>query len=365
MKELFDAIRAGDEATVRRLLAASPELVRATRSENFGTTLLNTAVQADDVGMVDVLLDCGADIDQPSDWDAGPWTPLQLALNCAKFAMADHLVERGATIDAHAAAGLGRLDLLRAMPDEAMQSLGGDGCRPLHFAKNAEVVELLLERGAEIDARDIDHGSTAAQYLCVLHPEATRALFARGAAADVFSAAAANDHATIDKLLADDPEALRQRITVETLPTGDADVLNILHFTVGTDATPLHAATTGNAPRMVRRLIESGQDPDTRGGYDDATPLHMAAWKGLVEGATALLDHGAAIDARSGSIHNNTPLGWAIVNGQTAMCELLLDRGAEVLDFFARDAAAGFAGEFRQYSSAKAEAYDAIGKLLA
>ena len=37
---------------------------------------------------------------------------------------------------------------------------GGDGKRPLHYARTVEIAEFLLDRGAEIDALDDDHSST-------------------------------------------------------------------------------------------------------------------------------------------------------------------------------------------------------------
>ena len=46
-----------------------------------------------------------------------------------------------------------------------MHARGGDGQTPLHFASTVEVAEFLLENGAEIDARDVDHESTPAQYM--------------------------------------------------------------------------------------------------------------------------------------------------------------------------------------------------------
>jgi hypothetical protein len=42
---------------------------------------------------------------------------------------------------------------------------GGDGQTPLHFARSREVVDLLLERGADPDARDVDHRATPAKWM--------------------------------------------------------------------------------------------------------------------------------------------------------------------------------------------------------
>ena len=57
---------------------------------------------------------------------------------------------------------------------------GGDGQRPLHFASTTAIIDLLLEHGADINARDVDHESTAAQYQ-VRDTGLCRHLIARGA----------------------------------------------------------------------------------------------------------------------------------------------------------------------------------------
>ncbi len=42
---------------------------------------------------------------------------------------------------------------------------GGDGQTPLHFASTVEIAEFLLAHGADMDALDVDHESTPAQYM--------------------------------------------------------------------------------------------------------------------------------------------------------------------------------------------------------
>jgi len=54
--------------------------------------------------------------------------------------------------------------LVSANP-EVVHARGGDGQTPLHFAATVEIAEYLLDHGADIDARDIDHESTPAQYM--------------------------------------------------------------------------------------------------------------------------------------------------------------------------------------------------------
>lgn len=130
---------------------------------------------------------------------------------------------------------------------------------------------------------------------------------------------------------------------------------NILTFSVGLDATPLHAAAKGNRRESVSLLVRRGFSPNVRGGYDQATPLHTAAWSNCLESAQALLDEGADIEARSGKLHNNTPAGWAIVAGADSVFELLMDRGAQRLPFFLDDARDACGGRFDQVSNAARE----------
>ncbi len=62
---------------------------------------------------------------------------------------------------------------------------------------------------------------------------------------------------------------------------------------------------------------------------DGWTPLHLAAFFGHPELATALLDAGADVNARSSNAMKNTPLHAAAAGGQAGLVELLLKRGAD------------------------------------
>ena len=101
--------------------------------------------------------------------------------------------------------------------------------------------------------------------------------------------------------------------------------------------------------------MRCGLSPSVRGGYDQATPLHTAAWSNCLESAQALLDEGADIEARSGKLHNNSPAGWAIVAGSDSVFELLIDRGAQRHPWFLDDARDACDGRFDQVSGASPE----------
>src|SRR5438552_13898189 len=114
--------------------------------------------------MLDVLLGAGADINARSRWWAGGFG----LLDYADPELAAYAMKRGAILDAHAAARLGMIDKLRELTTAnpaLVHARGGDGQTPLHFASTIEVAAYLLDHGADIDARDIDHESTPAQYM--------------------------------------------------------------------------------------------------------------------------------------------------------------------------------------------------------
>jgi ankyrin repeat protein len=363
-RDFFDAIAKGRIESVRKLVGNAPQLLQAFDYDCFGATPITRICFSDDRPMLKALVELGADVDRRSDWPMGPWSPLHCAVMERNSDLANFLLDSGAKLDAHTAAGLGRLDDLTSLLDEKpdrVREVGGDGCQPLHFADTPAVAQLLLERGADMEARCIDHYSTPVQYLADKRPEVARFLFSQGAKADIFSAILANDEAVAGQLIDENPDVLDARINHAYFPPSPAhDVHNIMTFTVGRDSSPLHAAAKANRPAMVELLIRAGQSPNVRGGYDDATPLHQAAWNDCLAAAKALVERGADIDALSGKMHNNSPAGWAIVAGSADVFEYLMDCGAEALQWFGADAQAAVNGQFRQYKFVPQENYERV-----
>ena len=362
--QFFDAIKCGNGDEVRRLVGQNRDMLQARDYCSFGGTPLNIPIFRGDRQMVDVLLDLGADPNDVSDWWAGPWNAIQSALQSGQLELAEYLVQRGATVGPHEAAGLSRTAELQALLEESPERVhqrGGDGCMPLHFAGSTEVVNLLIDNGADIDARDIDHYSTAAQYLAKSQPKVTRYLFSRDATADIFSAIMAGDLPVLRRLIESDPQVLQQRINRETFPPGpNHEVDNIMTFTIGHNATPMHAAATAERLEMIDLMVESGINVNATGGYDDSTSLHLAAWNDSLDVAKRLVDLGADINKRSGKIHNNSPAGWAIVAGSARVFNFLIDRGAEQLDHFLVDAEASARGDNLQFKCVPLENHQRI-----
>ena len=345
-------------------------LTRPIPHDPFGATVLTHPATRGDLAMIDVLLRHGADINQRSHWWAGSFGVLDM---CAPE-IAAALIERGARVDANAAARLGLLDTLVQLlhTDPALvHARGGDGQTPLHVAADVDIARELPKRGADIDALDVDHESTPAQYLVRDHPDVARYLVTRGCRTDILMAAAVGALELVQKHLASSPESLRMRVTPEWFPMRDKRAGGTIYiWTLGQDASPhsvarefghsdiyeylvaqspdelklVRAAQSGDevlAKRLlgtrpanfaesltdddrrslvaaagqgntaaVRLMLEAGWPTDGRGDAG-GTPLHWAAWMGNAEMTRDLVRHGAALEAR-GDRYNMTPLGWAL-----------------------------------------------------
>jgi Ankyrin repeats (3 copies)/Ankyrin repeat len=142
--------------------------------------------------------------------------------------------------------------------------------------------------------------------------------------------------------VASDPALARERFNGRTLlhaaaAAGDADTLDLL-LRLGGDPgahdggghTPLYSVAnecSAGGGAVVHLLARAGASLDAADGVKRATPLHMAARRGSVEIAAALLDCGARIEARDSL--GETPLRRAVNCGKVEVARLLLERGAD------------------------------------
>lgn len=228
-----DAIVNGDLTTLEKLLTENPELVRARSAREHRSTLLHyiSANGIEDfrqktpgniVDIARLLLDAGANVHAESDAYGGRSTTLGLtATSCHPEAAgvqislmelligrgaiigsavvsclrngrgeaAEFLAKHGARLELEAAAGVGRLDIVRTFfeddgtlkpPAEARQMKDGFAWA-CEFGRTA-VVDFLLERGMEVDGKLPHHGQTGLHWAaCGGHADTVKLLLERGA----------------------------------------------------------------------------------------------------------------------------------------------------------------------------------------
>ncbi len=167
MKELFEAIRAGDSGKVAALVAADPSLA-----------IFAAAIQGD-CAQLESLLASNRSLLSALSTDG--WTPLHLAAFFGKIDAVRLLLNKGASVTTRST--------------NAMENL------PLHAAaagRHADIVKLLLDHGASADARQ--HGGWTPLQAAAQNGdlESARVLIAAGA--DV-QARADNNQTALDLAL--------------------------------------------------------------------------------------------------------------------------------------------------------------------
>lgn len=357
MAELAQAIEGNDVSRLSDLLAGHHELKTRLNQplpgSGFGTTPLLRAVEHRNKEMIEVLIRDGADINARSRWWAGSFGVLDHEHGLTEF-----LIERGATVDVHVAARLGRLDRLRELVlarPELVHARGGDGQLPLHFASSVPIAEFLLANGASIDARDVDHESTAAQYMVRDRPEVARYLVSRGCSTDLLLLAALGDLEGVRRLVDADPSRIRIRVSDRYFPKRNPHSGGCIYiWTLGQNKTahaiarefghePIFqflmerspavlqltvAAEAGDEP-MVKKLLAEHPDLVKKLTEEDRASLVHAAQKSDMRAAKVMLEAGWPVDVRGQ--HGGTALHWAAWHGNAPLVELLLRLKASTL----------------------------------
>jgi len=349
LPRLRSAILAGDTADVTSLLDSYPEL-RARLNEgdpnfHFGATTLILAVGKKNREMIDLLLRAGADINARSNWWAGSFGVLD---GCTPE-LAPFLIERGAAVDAHAAARLGMLDRLREIVDatpDVVHARGGDGQTPLHFAATVEIADFLLDRGADPNMRDIDHESTPAQWMIQDREAVARRVVERGGETDLLLAAAIGDLDRVRRHLDADPSSIAMSVTVEQFPMRNPHAGGKIYiWTLGWNKTA-HMAAREHGHEEVYRFLMERSPAELRlamacaTGDDEAidsigkVPIQGQARR-IVDATEAndaaavrrFVRAGWPLDARGQ--HRMTALQWAAFHGNLEIVRMLLDAGAD------------------------------------
>lgn len=235
------------------------------------------------------------------------------ALRLIRRGMPVDTTDQAGTTALMVAAAFGNVDVAEALLDAGANPNAHDAANrtaPLHFAAlagHAAMIELLLARGGAIEIRD-GHGESPLHYA---------AYYNRGAMIETLAASGADlnarDHAGMT------PFSLASR-------HGRMAAASTLSRLGAREGGLPEAVNAGDLIR-VRKLIGEGanvDEPDLAG-----SPLHLAAAKGYVAIAAALLDAHADIEAADHPSGAH-PLHLAALVDDAPMAAFLVESGADV-----------------------------------
>jgi len=280
---LFAAIQRGATADVERLLKTG---VSASLTDAEGTPVLMAAALFADARMMELLLQHGADANQP-----GPSGTTALMWAVPDLAKVRLLVAQGANVNAR--------------PENDRTAL----LVAASYPHTVDLLRLLLDHGADLRAQDKGGATALALALRSADVEVVRFLVERGLDPNALAPAAQSaglarhDPATVNYLIAQ-------------LPKPFPNVLNI-------------AATWQPAP-LIARWIQLGADVNATNAAQYArTPVMtaVASETESIDSLKLLLDRGA--DPNAKMTEGESPLDLAIYKGDRAKIELLEQHGAK------------------------------------
>ena len=276
------AVKSGDLEKFKTLIAADPSLATA-RSSKSHPTLLQCVVldgkdKPDNVEMARVLIDAGADVDEP----------LGSAASIDNRAVAELLLDCGAAID------------------------GNGGWSPLEEAlywNNRNVIALLIERGAKVQnlrtAAALGRTDLIESYFNAdgsLKPEAGKINWPWG---------------DLDTIARSNHPAKGKQSLIDRVNSWSQDRQGIVNNAF------VYACMHGHIEAAKLLLNKGAQINVVPGGFDYAgTGLHYAALNGHRAMVEFLLANGADPNVKDTKV-DSTPAGWAEYGGHPELLDLL------------------------------------------
>jgi ankyrin repeat protein len=249
-----------------------------------GLTPLVFAAREGDIESARKLIAAGAKIDQTTEYG---WTPLLTAVNNRNYRLAAMLIENGANVNLANKGGWTPLYL--ATDNRNIE--GGDYPVPKPDMDHLELITLLLEKGADPNARVKDNTLTRTIFTM-------QWFFEDGATA--FVRAAQSSDTELMKLLLEfgaDPMVV----------TANGDSALTAAAGIGwVDGVTYERSAQENVD-AVRMLLDLGLDPN-HANREGRTPLMGAALKGRTDVIHLLVDRGARLETRDrGSRDSHIP----------------------------------------------------------
>jgi ankyrin repeat protein/L-ascorbate metabolism protein UlaG (beta-lactamase superfamily) len=322
--QIHEAVRAGDLAQVKALVAKDPKAVN--ERDARGRTPLHFASVVDNPDILAFLVANGADVKAA---DPDGFTPLHWAASEGRAGSAKALIAAGADPNARSARSVSVLEsAFYGRHPEAVEALlqgglkveakGEEGRAFLHRAAQAgflPLVEHLLKNGADAASKNAFGGT-------LLHSAASGGLTAL---VEKLSAGGANVNAVDDvgQLPLHLAAAAGQKDLVDRLISKGADLKAVCRD----GRTLMHCAAAGGLVELMERLAKAGFPIDAPDRYG-RTPLLKAAEAGSDKAAEFLLSRGANVMSRD--YYQQTPLHEATFTGNLRLLDILVKHGADV-----------------------------------